>query len=217
MLLELRQLKLKPGQQLLLEDINWQQFESILAELGERRSHRVSYSNGLLEIMVPLPEHEKAKEIISDLVKILLNYQEINYESLGSTTFKKPFMKQAVEPDACFYIQNQAAVIGKNRLDMTSVPPPDLVIEIDLTSRTQFSNYQILGVPELWRYNRQGLEINLLERGTYIKSNFSPNFPNLPIIDLVNKYVSESQDIGSSQAVREFKNWVKENILINNN
>ena len=65
MLLELRQLKIKPGQQLLLEDVSWQQFENILVELGEHRAARVSYSHGSLEIMVPLPEHEKAKEIIS--------------------------------------------------------------------------------------------------------------------------------------------------------
>ena len=110
MLLELRQLRIQPGQQLLLEDISWQKFENILAELGERRAARLSYSNGLLEIMVPLPEHEKAKEIIGDMVKILLSERGINYESLGSTTFKNQQMSQAVEPDTCFYIQNRIAV-----------------------------------------------------------------------------------------------------------
>jgi Uma2 family endonuclease len=88
MLLELRQLKIQPGQQLLLEDVSWQQLESILAELGESRAARLSYSNGLLEIMVPLPEHEKAKEIIGDMVKILLEERQISFEPLGSTTLK---------------------------------------------------------------------------------------------------------------------------------
>lgn len=60
MLLELTQLKIQPGQQILLDRVSWEQFESILTELGDRRAARVSYSNGLLEIMVPLPEHEKA-------------------------------------------------------------------------------------------------------------------------------------------------------------
>jgi Uma2 family endonuclease len=212
MLLELRQLKIQPGQQLLLEDVSWQQLESILAELGESRAARLSYSNGLLEIMVPLPEHEKAKEIIGDMVKILLSERGINYEALGSTTLKNERMIQAVEPDACFYIQNQAAVIGKNRLDMGVDPPPDLAIEIDLTSRTQLENYQILRVPELWRYARRGLQINVLQAGRYVESDVSPTFPDIPIIELVNRYVQQSKVAGSSQAIQAFRSWVRENL-----
>lgn len=212
MLLELRQLKIQPGQQLLVEDVNWQQFESILAELGERRASRLSYSNGRLEIMVPLAEHEKAKEIIGDMVKILLEAGQIAFESLGSTTLKNERMSQAVEPDTCFYIQNQAAVIGKNRLDMSVDPPPDLAIEIDLTSRTQLDNYQILGVPELWRYARRGLQINVLQAEQYIESDVSPTFPNIPIVQLVNQYTQQSQVAGRTRAIQAFKSWVGENL-----
>ena len=212
MLLGLRQLKIQPGQQLLVEDVNWQQFESILAELGERRASRISYSNGRLEIMVPLPEHEKAKEIIGDMVKILLEARQIAFESLGSTTLKNERMSQAVEPDTCFYIQNQAAVIGKNRLDMSVDPPPDLAIEIDLTSRTQLDNYQILGVPELWRYARRGLQINVLQAEQYIESDVSPTFPNIPIVQLVNQYTQQSQVAGRTRAIQAFKSWVRENL-----
>jgi len=212
MLLELRQLKIQPGQQLLVEDVNWEQFESILAELGERRASRLSYSNGRLEIMVPVAEHEKAKEIIGDMVKILLEARQIAFESLGSTTLKNERMSQAVEPDTCFYIQNQAAVIGKNRLDMSVDPPPDLAIEIDLTSRTQLDNYQILGVPELWRYARRGLQINVLQAEQYIESDVSPTFPNIPIVELVNQYTQQSQVAGRTSAIQAFKNWVGENL-----
>jgi Uma2 family endonuclease len=212
MLLELRQLKIQPGQQLLLEDVSWQQLESILGELGESRAARLSYSNGLLEIMVPLPEHEKAKEIIGDMVKILLEERQIAFEPLGSTTLKNERMNQAVEPDACFYIQNQAAVIGKNRLDMSVDPPPDLAIEIDLTSRTQLDNYQILGVPELWRYARRGLQINVLQAGRYVESDFSPTFPGIPIVELVNRYVQQSQVSGRTQAIQAFRSWVQDNL-----
>ncbi|OAB62452.1 hypothetical protein AY599_21730 [Leptolyngbya valderiana BDU 20041] len=212
MLLELRQLKVQPGHQLLLKDINWQQFETILSELGEHRAARLSYSNGLLEIMVPLPEHEKAKEIIGDIIKILLNARGLNYDSLGSTTLKNERMTRAVEPDACFYIQNQAAVIGKNRLDLRTDPPPDLAVEIDITYRTQLDNYQILGVPELWQYFRQGLQIKVLQDGEYIESNSSLIFPDIPIIELVNRYVQQSQISGSSQAIQSFRNWVHKNL-----
>ncbi|WP_310487554.1 Uma2 family endonuclease [Chamaesiphon sp. VAR_69_metabat_338] len=212
MLLELRQLKIKPGQQLLLEDVSWQQFENILIDLGEHRSARVSYSHGYLEIMVPLPEHEKAKEIIGDIIKILLDKLNIDYDSLGSTTLKSEIMTQGVEPDACFYIQNQALVLGKNRLDMNIDPPPDLAVEIDLTSRTPLENYQILGVPELWRYGKQGLQIEVLQDGKYVRSDSSPTFPDLPIVDLINPYVRQSQVVGSSQAIKSFKQWVRDNL-----
>ena len=212
MLLELQQIIVNPGQQILLKDISWQKLENILEEMGERRTARISYSDGWLEIMVPLPEHEKDKEIFGELVRILLDKLEIDFEPFGSTTLKNERMRQAVEPDTSFYIQNQAAVIGKNRIDLNIDPPPDLAIEIDITSRTRFENYEILGVPELWRYQQQGLEIFLLREGKYIKSQSSPNFPNIPIIELVNEYVRQCLTIGRSQAMRNFRSWVKDNL-----
>ncbi len=212
MQLTLEQIIVQPGQQLLLKNISWQQFETILEELGESRAARLSYSNGWLEIMVPLPEHEKDKEIIGELARILLDELGIDFEPLGSTTFKSERMTQAVEPDACFYIENYQAVIGKTRIDLTVDSPPDLAIEIDITSRTQFENYQRLGVPELWRWTRRGLQINLLREGNYVESNVSPNFPGIPIIELINRTVQQNLSVGRSQAIREFKCWVKENL-----
>ena len=206
----LEKIVVKPGQQLLLQDISWSDFEEILSDLGEHRGSRISYSNGALEIMVPLPEHEKHKEIISEIVKFLLDYRNIDFESLASTTFKSKQMNQALEADACFYIQNHRAVIGKNRLDLTVDPPPDLAIEIDITNRTRFDNYLLLQVPELWRYSRQGLKIYLLRNGQYVESQSSPNFPHLPIIELVDRYTKQAQIEGRSKAMRSFKQCMKE-------
>ncbi|MBE9210849.1 Uma2 family endonuclease [Nostoc sp. LEGE 06077] len=212
MLLKLQQIIVKPGHQMLLKDISWQQLENILEEMGDKRAARISYSDGWLEIMVPLPEHEKDKEIFGELVRNLLDKLQIDFEPFGSTTLKNERMRQAVEPDTSFYIQNQAAVIGKNRIDLNIDPPPDLAIEVDITSRTQFNNYEILGVPELWRYTKQGLEIFLLQDGQYIQSQSSPNFPNIPIIELVNEYVQQCLNNGRSRAMRDFRNWIENNL-----
>ncbi len=212
MLLKLQQIIVKPGQQMLLQDISWQQLENILEEMGEKTAARISYSYGWLEIMVPLPEHEKDKEYIGELVRILLDKLQIDFEPFGSTTLKNERSRQAVEPDTSFYIQNQAAIIGKNCIDLNIDPPPDLAIEIDITSRTRFENYEILGVPELWRHTQQGLEILLLKEGKYIKSESSPNFPDIPIVQLVNEYVQQCLTIGRSQAMRNFRDWVKNNL-----
>lgn len=208
----LEKIVVKPGQQLLLQDISWQDFEEILEDLGEHRGSRISYSDGVLEIMVPLPEHEKHKEIIGEIVRILLDKLEIDFEALASTTFKNEQMNQAVEADACFYIKNCQAVIGKDRLDLTIDPPPDLAIEIDITNRTHFNNYLLLKVPELWRYTRKGFQIYLLQDGIYVESKASPNFPNIPVVELIERYVKQAQTEGRSKAIRAFKQWIAENL-----
>ena len=104
MLLELNRLIVPPGQRVLLSNISWQEFETILADLGEHRAARVAYDHGTLEIMTPLPEHESRKELVSDLLKALLEELEIEFCTLGSTTFKNEAMIKGIEPDNCFYI-----------------------------------------------------------------------------------------------------------------
>ncbi|NET03929.1 MAG: Uma2 family endonuclease [Symploca sp. SIO2B6] len=204
MQLELNQLIVPPGHQLLLQDVSWQMFEKILEELGETRAARVSYSKGSLEIMTPLPEHEDDKVIIGDLVKALLEELDIEFRSLGSTTFKSQKMQQGLEADDCFYIQNEAVIRGKKRIDLNFDPPPDLAIEIDLTTRTWFNNYEVLGVPELWRYDGQKLEINVLKDGKYVESDTSYNFPQLPIGEAITNYVEQSKILGRNVIVRVF-------------
>jgi len=73
-------------------------------------------------------------------------------------------------------------------------------------------NYQILGVPELWRYARRGLQINVLQAGRYVESDSSPTFPGIPIVELVNRYVQQSQVSGRTQAIQGFRSWVRENL-----
>lgn len=208
--LQLRQIIVPPGHRVLLDDVNWQEFEAILEELGEHRGSRIAYSQGTLEIRMPLPEHEFNKEIIGDMVKILLEELEIDRECFGSTTFKRKSMLQGIEPDNCFYIQNYALMIGKKRIDLTVDPPPDLAIEVDLTSKTQLDAYEALGVPEIWRYENKKLQISVLQDGKYVESEISPTFPNLPIIEAISQYCEQSQTVGTSQTLRLFRKWVKD-------
>lgn len=212
MLLELNQLIVPAGHQLLIKNISWSAYKHILAELGENRGSRISYSQGVLEIMAPLPEHEVAKVIIGDLVKIILEELDLEFWSLGSTTFDQENMDAGIEPDDCFYIQNEAAVRGKDRIDLTIDPPPDLAIEIDITSRTRFNNYEVLGVPELWRWNGTKLEINVLINGKYIKSPSSSIFPNLPIAQAIPQYLIRSKIDGRNVAMKAFRAWVRKQI-----
>ncbi|MGD1856161.1 MAG: Uma2 family endonuclease [Leptolyngbyaceae cyanobacterium] len=195
-------LHLEPGSHVTIPEVSWQDFEKILQELGENRGSRVAYSRKTLEIMVPLPDHERSKILISDIVKVLLRHQNRDWESLGSTTFRR--RTAGVEPDDCFYIANYQAVIGKNRLDLTSDPPPDLAIESDYTSKTKLEAYLTLQVPELWIYDRT-LKIYVLSADSYIDADASPTFPGLPIKAMVADVLDQAQKVGSSRALRAFE------------
>ncbi|MFE1747889.1 Uma2 family endonuclease [Coleofasciculus sp. H7-2] len=212
MQINLNQLIVPPGERVILKDVTWQMLETILDELGETRAARLSYSRGTLEIITPLLEHEFDKGLVGDIVKALLEELNIEFLPAGSTTLKNENMAQGVEPDECFYIQNEAAIRGKKRIDLSVDPPPDLAIEIDITSRTQFNNYEALGVPELWRYNGQRLQINVLQEGKYVEANHSPNFPGMPLIELIPQYVEQSKVIGRNATMRAFRTWVREQI-----
>jgi len=209
---ELNQLIVPPGNKVQLQKVSWEIYEAILDELGEGYAVRIAYYKGTLEIRTPLPKHEKAKSLIGYLVNVLLEELNIDCEVLGSTTFKRQDMQVGVEPDDCFYIQNQAAVRGKDRLDLTVEPPPDLAIEIDNSSQTSFNCYEALGVPELWRYDGEVLAIYLLQEGKYIESNTSQNFPDFPIIDLIPQYVDRSKTAGRSPTIRAFRGWIREQL-----
>ncbi len=119
-------------------------------------------------------------------------------------------MEQGIEPDNCFYIQNEAKVRGKNRLDLTIDPPPDLVLEIDVTSRTHPEIYASLGGPELWRFEEGNLHINVLEKGIYQEVEWSPNFPKLPLKLKIPDYLKQVKTRGRNQTMTVFRNWVKE-------
>jgi Uma2 family endonuclease len=212
MLIQIKQLFVPPGHQLLIKDISWLGYKNILADLGENRSSRVSYSQGMLEIMAPLPEHEVGKVIIGDLIKALLEELDIEFWSLGSTTFDRENMDAGVEPDDCFYIENEAKVRGLNRINLETDPPPDLAIEIDITSRTRFHNYEALNVPELWRWNGTILEINVLVDGKYLKSENSRIFPNIPIAKVIPEYLSMSKISGRNSTMKAFRTWVRETV-----
>jgi Uma2 family endonuclease len=208
--LQLRQLSVPPGHRVMFNNVNWQEFEAIIEELGDHRAARLAYSQGTLEIRIPLPKHEKAKVIIGDLVKILLLELEIDYESFGSTTFKREDMAGGVEPDDSFYIQNHARMIGKERIDLRVDPPPDLAIEVDVTSKTQLDAYEALAVPELWRYEDGKLQINILEDGKYIESEISLIFPNLPVLEAIPQFIEQSRTVGTRPTLKAFRQWVRD-------
>nr|WP_121967974.1 Uma2 family endonuclease [Leptolyngbya sp. BC1307] len=210
--LQLRQIKVLPSQRVDLEGIGWSEFEAILAELGESRSTRIAYNNNTLTIVAPLFRHEKSKVALGDIVKVLLDEQNIDYDSSASTTLKRQDRGKGVEPDDSFYIQNYERVLNKDRIDLTVDPPPDLAIEVNLTSKTQANLYAALGVPELWRYDQDCLRIDVLQAGRYVQVEESPTFPGWPIVELADKYMARAREVGQGRAVRELRQQVRKRL-----
>nr|WP_083901648.1 Uma2 family endonuclease [Pseudanabaena sp. PCC 6802] len=143
------------------------------------------------------------KDLVSDLVKLLLRKAGKKYEPFGSTTFKRD-RTAGIEPDACFYILNYQCIIGRRHLEHGD-PPPDLAIEIDVTSKTTIDTYAVIAVPEVWIYGNGKLAIYLLQDGQYIQSDTSPTFPGIPLTQLIPVAVERSWQVGSVQALEEFE------------
>jgi len=202
---------MKRADRVMLYNISWQQFENILKDLGDRRSARLAYDQGTLEIMTPLPEHEYYKEVFGIAVQDIAEELELNYESLGSTTWKRESRMAGVEADNCFYFQNEAAIRGRLDLDLRKDPPPDLVLEIDITSKSldRFPIYARLGIPELWCYDSGELKIYHLQDGKYIESQRSLVFPNLAIRELP-KLIEQHRADGRRTIRRVVREWVRE-------
>jgi Uma2 family endonuclease len=189
----------------LINDVTWEQYETLLADLGEeRRVPRMNYCDGTLEIMSPLPAHERPHRIIADIVKALLDAQDRAWEDFGSTTFKKP-KRAGLEPDTCFYIQNAERVRALMRMDMDTDPPPDLAIESDVTSKTTLEAYAILQVPEVWIYDNGRLMLYLLQNGDYQGVESSQIFPDLPITTWISQLVQEALTTGTSTMLRNLR------------
>lgn len=208
--LQVNQLHIRPGQSLTLTDISWQDFEAILDELGELRSSLLAYDRGILEIMTPLPEHEYFKETFGDAVKEIAETLEIDYESYGSTTWREQAKATGVEPDNCFYLQNEAQVRGRIDLDLQCDPPPDLVLEIDCTSKSldRLLIYAKLGVPEIWRYESGEIRLYELQAGQYVESIRSLTFPTLPIRELP-ELIEQYRLQGRRALRRGIRKWVQ--------
>ncbi len=197
-------------QRTLLENISWLTLATLLQETGETRCSRFAYDGYRLEIMTPLYEHESYKIQFINFIFVLCEELEIKIKNCGSMTLKREDIRLAIEPDNCYYIQNEAAVRDKREIDLTKDPPPDLAIEIDIT-RSSIDKLQIyaeLGVTELWRYNGQILQFYQLKETQYIQSDRSINFPNLLVTEL-NQFLEQSKIIDEMSLIKSFRVWLK--------
>ncbi|MFN6247701.1 Uma2 family endonuclease [Microcystis sp.] len=199
-------LSLSPGSQVIFPHQTWEDYQRLLSLRLQKTYPKLYFNCKTQEIrlMSPLPSHGKRINLLSDLVKIILRRQGKDWECFDPITLKIPG-EAGVEPDTCFYIDNRQAILGKERIDLTVDPPPDLAIEVDFTSLTDVEAYQLLKIPELWVYRREELKIYLFREDGYQESENSRLFPDINIKKLLPYYVELGWNQGSSLALRQFE------------
>ncbi|BAY21899.1 hypothetical protein NIES2100_16620 [Calothrix sp. NIES-2100] len=200
-------------QRTVLYNVSWETFEALLRDTGEDRGSRFAYDCGTLEIMTPLFEHENPKIQFDRLILVLVEELGREIKSAGSTTLKRRLANRGIEPDNCYYIQTELRVRGRETLNLETDPPPDLAIEIDITSSSvnKFGIYSALGIPELWRYDGQDLKFYQLLNRQYVEHEFSIAFPLVSVSD-ISRFIQQSKTMGEIALLKSFRAWVREKI-----
>ena len=194
----------KPGR-VTLQGISWDAYERLLQDVGDS-AVRLTYDRGQLEIqMSPLLPHEKSDRFLERLVYRLADKFNKAIESGGAVTHKREDLERGLEPDACYWIEHEPEMRGKMDLDLSSDPPPDLIIEVDIHSSSidRIDIYRELGVPEIWWLTTAGLQFLILNSGgEYQRQTHSRSFPILES-PLVESALKSIEKIGESAALRQ--------------
>ncbi len=200
-------LTLSPGNAVIFPAQTWEDYQRLLNLRQEASIPKLSFNLNSQEIrlMSPLPSHGNRIDTLRDLVKIILSKKGLDWHCFDPITLKIP-PYAGVEPDTCFYINNIQAILGKDKIDLTLSPPPDLAIEVDFTSITDIGAYEITKVPELWIYRQGVLNIYVLEEDSYKDSLKSRLFPDFDVKNVLPQYIELGWNQGSSIALRQFSN-----------
>jgi Uma2 family endonuclease len=196
---------------LIFNGVSWPTYKAVMADVGDGRAWRIAYDQRVLEIRMPLQKHEQPNNVLlASFVEVLADELGIEAMHLGSFLLEREDLSRAIEPDTCFYIQNESLVRNKD-INLSVDPPPDLAIESDHThsSMNKHDIYAVLGVPELWRYRKQTLQVYLLVDSKYQISDRSLAFPCLPIAE-VPDFIERSKEIGQRTTVRLFRERIRE-------
>jgi Uma2 family endonuclease len=198
--------RLPEGATLIVQRVGWDEYERLLDDLIDRPDLRLSYDRGRLEVMTPLAEHEAHARFVDDLVRIVAEERGLLLEKRGSATWKRRALARGVEADACYYVAAARRVIGKRTIDLDVDPPPDLVVEIDITNESIGKRpiYAAFGVREIWRYDGTDVSFHVLVENEYRPVPDSLSFPGLTPA-LVAQALAESTRDGQTAALHAFR------------
>lgn len=198
-----------PGN-IVLENVSWQDLETIVFRRQKNTVTRLAYDSKKLELFTPSPEHQEYSELLEEFIVTLLEEYRINYRCFGSTLWQREDLQISIEADSCFYIQNLPAIDQALTVSLPKNPPPDLMVEVDLTrkSLSRRSIYSRLGVPEIWRCDDKKLQIYHLQAGQYERIPNSLIFPELSL-EVLPKIIKDHLKSGRAAVRNEFHKWLR--------
>ena len=210
----------KPGRAVVIQNIDWKTYTRLLKAFGDRPRLRLTYDRGELEIMAPSHEHDGDADLLAALVVILTKGFKLPIHRGGSTTLKRVKLKRGLEPDRCFWIANAAKMAGVRHLDLKIHPPPDLAIEVDVTSSSldRFGIYAKLGVAELWRLDGDDLRFHILAANkAYSSVATSPTFPGIAPADLMAVVIQGRRVADQNVTTDAFEAWLQQRTAMTTN
>ena len=205
---ELQSIELPAGGIVRLSNIPWEAYEG-LRNIAENRNIRMTYVRGILEMMSPSKRHERVASILGRLIEAWTEVIGVEIQSCRTTTFKRQDLETALEPDNCYYIQREREVRDRDELDLKTDPPPDLVVEVDVSSSSlnRLPVYAAIGVPEVWRWQREQIQVFRLDGENYRTFESSQVLVGFPI-EQAAKLIRGRLASGENALVREFRNLI---------
>ena len=198
------------AQSVIIDGVSWKTYECLLADCGDSHAARMAYDQGKLEIMAPSFPHERLKTLLTDLVVAMATGMDIDFEQAGSTTFRREDVGRGFEPEASFYMQHVAAIRGNTSIELDTDPPPDLIIEIDIThpSLDKLPIYAMIGVPEVWRYDGQHLVMYRLVNNQYQQTATSLALAGVAHRDIT-RFLEASEEMSRVAWIRHIQAWAQ--------
>ena len=194
-----------------LHRVSWKTYERLLADDEERRNPRISYDQGVMELVTPSMPHDEDADTIAEIVKIVAANLGVPLRSTGGRTFRRKDLERAFEADASFYIQSQARIRGQREVDLLIDPPPDMVLEMEV-SRSAFDKLRLfagMGIPEVWRCNGERVTIHLLSGETYREAPASAALPVLTR-EVLTRFLTLRRTMLSHDWFQLVSDWARE-------
>jgi Uma2 family endonuclease len=198
------------GQRFVLFNVDWEGYQALLKIVGDRRV-RVTYDRGNVELMTPLPSHERYKMLIGRMIDVITEEMDIPTMSLGSTTFNREDVDRGLEPDQCYYFASLEGVRDWKSVKLDVDPPPDLAIEIEIASSSldRLGIYSALKIPEVWKFDGDELTPFLRQAdGTYAPTEASRALSFVPLHEIA-RFLREYDMNNKTPWIKAFRAWVR--------
>ena len=196
---------------LLLHNVSWEEYETVLEEFQSQPAYRISYNDGVLKIMSPRADHEFPKDCVLQMATVYADEFDIDIESYGSTTYRRRRKTKGAEPDTSFYVQHASEMRGREAIDLERDAPPDVVVEVDATNESldKFEIYAALQVPEIWRFDGRDFKIHRLVESKY---ETAQNSIALPLISarMLTAFLQVARENGRTAMLKQFRRTLRE-------